>query len=144
MRIGEVAAACGVTVETLRYYERRGLLAPPSRQSSGYRQYAPGAVQAVCFIKRAQDLGFTLSDIQGLLHLAGGGPDNCHDVRDLTRAKIEEVTAKIDTLIAIRGALEQLADTCDMPRADRRCPLLAGFSTPPEPGPGPWQRDANE
>ncbi|MGR8010369.1 heavy metal-responsive transcriptional regulator [Streptomyces hypolithicus] len=125
MRIGEVAAASGVTVETLRYYERRGLLTAPARLSSGYRQYDPGAVHAVRFVKHAQDLGFTLTDIHSLLRLAEGGPDNCEDVRDLAQVKIDEVTAKVDRLTAIRSALEQLVSTCDLPRTDRVCPILA-------------------
>lgn len=137
MRIGEVAAAAGVTVETLRYYERRGLLALPARLSSGYRQYDPGAVRVIHFIKDAQDLGFTLSNIESLLRLAEGGPDNCNDVRDLTRTKIEQVTAKINSLTTIRAALEQLADTCDMPRADRMCPLLADYGSAILSGRGP-------
>lgn len=125
MRIGEVAAASGVTVETLRYYERRGLLTAPVRLSSGYRQYSPGAVRVVRFIKDAQDLGFNLNDIETLLDLARTGPEQCHDVRDLALTKIEEVTTKIDKLTGMRTALEQLARTCERPTTDGTCPHLA-------------------
>jgi MerR family mercuric resistance operon transcriptional regulator len=124
MRIGAVAAASGVTVESLRFYERRGLLAPPARCPSGYREYPDEAVQVVRFVKHAQGLGFTLDDIAGLLALAGGGPDSCDTVRDLAEAKIDAVTGKIDRLTAIRDALRQLVATCQRPRPDRYCPLL--------------------
>ena len=89
MRIGEVAAQAGVNVETLRYYERRGLLREPERQQSGYRAYPEDAVRIVLFIKRAQELGFTLADVQVLLHLAAGGPGTCREVRTLATAKID-------------------------------------------------------
>ncbi|MEV0453866.1 heavy metal-responsive transcriptional regulator [Catellatospora methionotrophica] len=130
MRIGEVAAEAGVSAEALRYYEQRGLLDAPTRSASGYREYGPQAVRVVRFIRHAQDLGFTLADITDLLTLAGGGPDNCDQVRDLTNAKIAEVTEKLDRLTAIRDALGQLAATCDLPRADRHCPILASIDTP--------------
>ena len=125
MRIGAVAAASGVSVETLRFYERRGLLAPPARLPSGYREYPTDAVRVVRFIKHAQDLGFTLEDVTGLLALAAGGPDSCHTVRDLAGAKIDTVNDKITRLVAIRDALAQLVATCERPRPDRICPLLA-------------------
>lgn len=125
MRIGEVAAACQVSVETLRFYERRGLLAPPARRSSGYREYPGDAVRVVRFVKETQELGFTLDDIAGLLGLADGGPDSCDTVRDLAHAKIDDVKEKITRLTAMRTALDQLVATCERPRADRQCPLLA-------------------
>ncbi len=124
MRIGTVAAASGVSVETLRFYERRGLLAPPAWLPSGYREYPPDAVRMVRFVKHAQDLGFTLDDIAGLLALADGGPDSCDAVRDLAQAKIDTVTGKITQLVTIRDALQQLVATCQRPRPDRHCPLL--------------------
>lgn len=125
MRIGAVAAASGVSVETLRFYERRGLLTPPARLPSGYREYPNDVVRVVRFIKHAQDLGFTLEDITGLLALAAGGPDSCDAVRDLAEEKIDTVNDKISRLVAIRDALAQLVATCERPRPDRTCPLLA-------------------
>jgi len=74
VRTSEVAAAAHVNTQTLRYYERRGLLPEPQRTRSGYRAYTPDAVRVVRFVKRAQQLGFTLDDIEELLHLADGGP----------------------------------------------------------------------
>jgi DNA-binding transcriptional MerR regulator len=125
MRIGQVADAAGVTVEALRFYERRGLLPAPARTGSGYRDYPARAVAVVRFIKHAQQLGFALDDVDAMLHLARGGPDDCDAVRDLATAKIADVTDKIRRLEAIRAALTQLVDTCQRPRHDRQCPLLA-------------------
>jgi MerR family mercuric resistance operon transcriptional regulator len=78
------AKASGVSVETLRYYERRGILVSPARTPSGYRVYPGDGVRVVRFVKHAQELGFSLDDIAGLLRLADGGPDNCDAV---SRAK---------------------------------------------------------
>ncbi|GAA0907556.1 heavy metal-responsive transcriptional regulator [Virgisporangium aurantiacum] len=125
MRVGEVAAATGVTVEALRFYERRGLLPAPARTPGGYRNYPPAAVAAVRFIRHTQQLGFSLDDIAGMLYLAAGGPDNCDTVRDLAQAKIDHVAAKISQLTAIRDALSDLVTTCQRPRSERQCPLLA-------------------
>src|SRR3954469_14634385 len=125
MRIGQVAEATGVTVEALRFYERRGLLPSPARTPSGYRDYALRAVAVVRFLRQTQQLGFSLDEIGGMLTLAEGGPDNCDTVRDLAQARIDQVCMKIRQLAAIRDALGDLVVTCQRPRADRRCPLLA-------------------
>lgn len=127
MRTAQVARQAGVTTQTLRYYERRGLLPDPGRTSSGYRTYPADAVRVVRFIKRAQELGFTLSQIDVLLDLAAGGPDNCHATRRLATEKITELDTRIDRLVAMRNALEQLTDTCTRPRQNRECPLLHHF-----------------
>jgi Hg(II)-responsive transcriptional regulator len=124
MRIGAVARAAGVTVETLRFYERRGLIAEPTRSGSGYRDYPDRTVRVVRFVKHTQELGFSLDEIAGMLELADGGPDNCTVVRELAQTKIETVEAKIARLAAMRAALRQLVDTCQRPRPDRECPLL--------------------
>lgn len=119
-------------METLRFYERRGLLAPPARLGSGYREYADTAVQVVRFIRHAKELGFTLDDITDLLALSDGGPDSCDTVRDLATAKIDTVIEKIAGLAAIRDALRELVATCELPRADRHCPLLVEVDQPGE------------
>ncbi len=125
MRIGHVADATGVTVEALRFYERRGLLPAPARTPSGYRDYPPEAVAVVRFIRHTQQLGFSLDDIAGMLEPAAGGRDNCDTVRDLAQAKIDHVSRKIWQLTTIRDALGDLVATCQRPRSDRECPLLA-------------------
>jgi Hg(II)-responsive transcriptional regulator len=130
MRIGEVASRAGVHIETLRYYERRGLLPEPAREASGYRRYPDDSVQIVRFIKRAQQLGFTLDDIEDLLRLAGGGPTSCREVRALARAKIADMEQKIETLEAMRRSLIALVDTCHRRAGDRECPLIEEIGRP--------------
>jgi len=89
LRTGEVAAQAGVNVQTLRYYERRGLLKEPERRPSGYREYSPDAVLLIRFIKRAQELGFTLAEIEDLLRLRNDHSARCSEVRAAAQAKIE-------------------------------------------------------
>ena len=124
MRTGEVAAEAGVNVQTLRYYERRGLLPEPARRESGYRVYGADAVRTVRFIKRTQDLGFGLREAETLLELAAGGPDGCDAERDLAARKIGELDRRIADLRAMRDSLQRLVATCALPREDRECPLL--------------------
>ena len=124
MRTGEVAAEAGVNVQTLRYYERRGLLPEPARRDSGYRVYGTDAVRIVRFVKRAQELGFGLREAEGLLGLADGGPESCDAARALADEKIAELDRRIADLRAMRDSLQRLTDTCARPRADRECPLL--------------------
>lgn len=124
MRTSEVAAAANVNPQTLRYYERRGLLPEPERRLSGYRDYRPDAVRTIRFIKRAQDLGFTLADIEELLHLADGGPDSCDGVKTMATAKINDLEQRIADLRSMRDGLARLVETCEEPRAQRECPLL--------------------
>jgi MerR family mercuric resistance operon transcriptional regulator len=125
MRIGEVATRAGVHVETLRYYERRGLLREPDRQPSGYRSYGAESVKLVRFIKRAQELGFTLADIEDLLRLADGdGPESCDRVRALATEKIADMDRRIATLTAMRASLVTLVKSCRRRGRKRECPLL--------------------
>jgi Hg(II)-responsive transcriptional regulator len=130
MRTGQVAAEAGVNVQTLRYYERRGLLAQPSRQESGYRVYGPDAVRTVRFIKRAQELGFSLGDAEALLDLAAGGPESCEAARELADQKIADLDRRIADLQAMRDSLRRLAATCLRPPDDRECPLLGALENP--------------
>jgi MerR family mercuric resistance operon transcriptional regulator len=129
MRRGEVAALAGVNAETLRYYERRGLLDEPPRSVGGYRAYPDSAVDVVRFVKRTQDLGFSLDEIDELLHLADGGPDDCDQVRILAEIKVEELTQRILDLNRMRDSLAELVSTCEFPRRDRRCPMLSSLHT---------------
>jgi Hg(II)-responsive transcriptional regulator len=124
MRTSEVAERAGVNVQTLRYYERRGLLPEPPRGESGYRFYGHDAVRRVRFIKRAQELGFGLSDAESLLALAAGGPESCEAARELAETKVAELDRRIADLLAMRDSLQRLATTCLRPRAERECPLL--------------------
>jgi Hg(II)-responsive transcriptional regulator len=124
MRSSEVASRAGVNTQTLRYYERRGLLEVPPRSASGYRAYPAGAVAAVRFIKRAQAHGFSLDQIEELLHLADGGPADCAAARQLARTKMAELAGKIAELQRMKRSLAELVATCDLPRTERRCPMI--------------------
>jgi Hg(II)-responsive transcriptional regulator len=124
MRTSQVAERAGVNVQTLRYYERRGLLPEPPRGQSGCRVYGPDAVRRVRFIKRAQELGFGLSDAESLLTLAAGGPESCEAARELAEAKVAELDRRVADLLAMRDSLQRLAATCLRPRGERECPLL--------------------
>jgi DNA-binding transcriptional MerR regulator len=129
VRTSEAAALAQVNTQTLRYYERRGLLPEPQRTQSGYRAYTPDAVRLVRFVKRAQQLGFTLDDIEELLHLSEGGPDSCDEARTMSRTRIADLQKRIDELAGMRDALARLIDTCDQPRAQRDCPILRDIET---------------
>jgi MerR family mercuric resistance operon transcriptional regulator len=124
-----VAARARVNPQTLRYYERRGLLPEPERVGPGYRAYDSDAVRIVRFIKRAEDLGFSRDDVETLLHLADGGPEGCDAARELATEKIGDLEARIADLRAMRGALARLTETCEQPRDRRECPILAELST---------------
>jgi Hg(II)-responsive transcriptional regulator len=133
MRSSQVAAEAGVNIQTLRYYERRGLLPAPERTDSCYRTYDTQALRTVRFIKRAQQLGFSLEDIDGLLELAAGGPANCDAAKTVATEKLAELEAKIASLNAMRDSLRQLVATCDRTPNKRECPLLEAI----EAGDGP-------
>jgi Hg(II)-responsive transcriptional regulator len=124
MRSSQAAAQAGVNVQTLRYYERCGLLPEPARLDSGYRSYGIEAVRTVRFVKRAQQLGFSLEEIGSLLDLAAGGPDSCDAARSIATEKLAQLERKITDLCAMRDSLRQLAATCDRDRGRRVCPLL--------------------
>jgi len=113
-----------VNVQTLRYYERRGLLREPERSESGYRAWEAEAVRTVRFVKRAQGLGFTLREIEALLQLAAGGPESCDAARALAIEKLSELDTKVVSLEAMRDSLLQLVESCSRPRSERDCPLL--------------------
>ena len=112
LRSGELAKRAGVGVETLRFYERRGLLETPRRTPSGYRQYPPGQVERVRFIRRARDLGFSLAEIRHFFELAGDPGGDCVDLCNAVDAKLEELEAQIRELRAKRRALARLRREC--------------------------------
>jgi DNA-binding transcriptional MerR regulator len=133
MKTGQVARRSGVNIQTLRYYERRGLLQAPPRGPSGYREYTAHAVGIVRFVKGAQELGFSLDEVESLLDLAGGGPPNCDKARALAAQKLAELDEKIHSLRAMQGSLRRLIETCEKPRHQRECPLLEAMAEGPQP-----------
>jgi Hg(II)-responsive transcriptional regulator len=132
MRTMQVAERAGVNAQTLRYYERRGLLPDPPRTASGYRAYGPEAVRIVRFVKRAQELGFSLTEVEVLLHLADGGPESCDMARQLAENKVADLDTKIATLNAMRASLSRLIATCGRPPRERDCPLLDSLEPDPD------------
>jgi MerR family transcriptional regulator, copper efflux regulator len=128
LRIGEVAAAAGVQTPTLRFYEKRGLLNSPKRRASGYREYSDDAVRTVRFIKRAQELGFSLREVQELLALRDGAR-SCAEVRDAAQAKLADVNAKMRRLASMQRALKTLVASCAS-RRTRNCPILEALDEP--------------
>jgi len=124
MKIGEVAAQAGVNIQTLRYYERRGLLEEPMHLPSGYRLYAPEVVRLVRFIKRAQDLGFTLKEIEELTRLRESRTRSRTEVLELAQAKIRDIDEKTRHLRAIRKALTVLTESCACRGSSLECPIL--------------------
>ena len=121
---GKLAKAAVVNVETLRYYERRGLLPEPPRKESGYRVYPETAVERLRFIKGAQVLGFTLDEIHDLLNLRVDEHAHRADVRQRAQEKVENIERKIKALQAMKDALHDLIEQChgDGPVSD--CPIL--------------------
>lgn len=127
MRIGEVAAEAGVGIQTLRYYERRGLLPPPTRQLSGYRRYDSDIIQRVRFIRRAQDLGFTLQQIADLLTLWSDSSRACGMVEHRASETLARIEGKIRDLERMRGALASYVTSCRDRDSFDSCPLLAAL-----------------
>ncbi len=124
LRTGEVAARAGVNIQTLRYYERRGLIPEPERRASGYRGYPSDAVHIIRFIKRAQELGFTLAEIEELLRMRSDQTASCAEVRAAAQAKIDNIDLRIRSLRAMKRALAILVGSCTSDGSARKCPIL--------------------
>jgi Hg(II)-responsive transcriptional regulator len=124
MKIGQVAALAGVNIETLRYYERRGILEEPERRPSGYREYPAETARLVRFIKRAQEVGFTLNEIEELIALRNNPARKQDAVRGIAATKIADVDQKIRRLQAIKRALGVLVKSCACSQGAVECPIL--------------------
>jgi len=124
LRIGEVAGRAGVNVQTLRYYERRGLLRTPARTASGYREYPTETVSLVRFVKRAQALGFTLEEIQELASLRDARARKRSEVRALADAKVRDIDKRVSLLLGMRHALTSLIESCACRNGQPTCPIL--------------------
>ena len=124
LTIGEVAHRAGVNTQTLRYYERRGILGRPKRTPSGYRSYADDTVRVIRFIKRAQELGFTLDEIEELLAFRRVPSRRRVGVRELAAAKIDDIQQRIAHLQSIEQALRTLVDACACEARETECPIL--------------------
>lgn len=129
MTIGKVARDAGLAIDTVRYYEREGLLQKPARTPSGYRQYSADAVARLRFIRQAKELGFTLSEIRELLALRVAPGKSCADVRSRAEAKIADVEQRIAQLDRMRRALVKLAAACSGRGPTSDCPILEAMET---------------
>ena len=123
MWISEAAEQAGVNIQTLRYYERRGLLPKAPRRASGYREFPDDAVRIVRFIKRAQDLGFSLDEVEELLRLRRHSTRNRASIRSVAEEKIRQIDRKVADLERMKHALETLVRSCHE-GATLDCPII--------------------
>jgi MerR family transcriptional regulator, copper efflux regulator len=124
LKSSALAELGGVNLQTIRYYEREGLLPAPPRLRSGYRVFPETAVQRVQFIKRAQELGFSLKEIRELLSIQIDPTKECSDVQRLAKAKVADIEARIRTLRSMKRVLSALADACPGSGPSSECPIL--------------------
>ncbi len=132
LTIGQVAKRSGIGLETVRFYERKGLVEEPPRTDSGYRQYPEEVVARIRFIRRAKELGFKLSEISELLSLRVDPDSTCSDVRQQAESKIADVEEKIRVLQGIKTALKKLAASCVGTGPTSECPILEALDSQDE------------
>jgi MerR family transcriptional regulator, mercuric resistance operon regulatory protein len=126
MTVGALARKAGVNVETVRYYQRLGLLELPEKPLRGIRRYGDEALSRVRFIKRAQELGFSLAEIRRLMRL--GDPQRCGEARALAAEKLALVESRLIDLERLRGVLKDLIGRCDRRRGRVACPIIESLA----------------
>lgn len=124
LTIGQLAKAAGVGVETVRFYERTGVLEAPGRRPSGYRQFTADDARRIRFVKRAQQLGFTLKEVKELLALNDDPDADPAEVRAKAAAKVADIKAKVRDLLRVQAHLEELRDACPGHGPASGCPIL--------------------
>lgn len=129
MTSGKIAKAAGVNVETLRFYEREGILAEPARTASGYRLYDESAVERIRFVQRAQALGFTLREVRELIALDARPDADCDDLRLRAENKLELVEQKMRELQRMKSALGTLLESCVAGQPVKNCPVMKCLTT---------------
>jgi DNA-binding transcriptional MerR regulator len=123
MKIGEVAKLSGTGIETIRFYEREGLLPKPERRPSGYRLYGEATIGRLDYIRRAKELGFTLAEVRDLLELSSAASD-CEHVRQRAEAKIADIEGRIRSLQQMRRSLGRIVERCRAKDSTEDCPLV--------------------
>lgn len=123
LTIGQISRAAGVHVETIRYYQGLGLVRAPQRPAQGFRRYGQADVARLRFIKRAQQLGFTLDEVKALLQLEDG--QSCRETRLLAENKLALIEQRLSDLTRIRRLLKQLIGECESGKRPRACPIIA-------------------
>ncbi|MBW8074289.1 MULTISPECIES: MerR family transcriptional regulator [Metallibacterium] len=133
LTIGRVARAAGVAIDTIRYYEREGLLPEPERRLSGYRDYTSDAITRLRFIRRAKELGFSLPEIRELLALSADRERGVRGVKQRAEARLTEIERRIRELKRVQRGLKSLIDACPGHGAPERCPILTALSREESP-----------
>ena len=129
--IGAASAMSGVNIETIRYYEREGIVPRPARTPAGRRVYGDGEIARLRFVRRCRDLGFPIPDIRTLLDLSAGSDAPCAEVKALGERHLQGVRRKLDELSGLERALSELVERCDAGRTD--CPMLNRLLADPGP-----------
>lgn len=129
LTIGQVAEQAGIGLETVRFYERKGLIEEPARKASGYRQFDVRVVARLRFIRRAKELGFTLAEIKDLLSLRIDPGSTCSDVKIRAEAKIADISEKIRSLQLMKKALLKLTKECQGQGTTSECPILEALGS---------------
>ena len=124
LKIGQVARKAQVNIETIRFYERRGLISPVGRTGSGYRLFSEDTIKRIQFIKRAKKLGFTLNEISELLSLRVEPNAKCGDIKEKADVKIKDIENKLETLTRMKKALVKLSVACNYNEPASSCPIL--------------------
>lgn len=132
LTIGELARTVGVAAETLRYYERRGLVAPSRRSASGYRLYDGEARERLRFIRRAQALGFSLEEVAELLAISDNPEADAGEVKALTERRMADIEARLQDLERLRDGLRALSDRCPGHGPTEECPILGALTADDE------------
>lgn len=128
LTIGQMARQAGVGIDTVRFYERQGLLESPPRRTSGYRDFSAKSLQRLRFIRRAKALAFSLQEIGELLALHGSSASGCAEAASRAREKVAAIEAKIRGLEAVRAGLVELAAACERRTTAEKCPLLEALA----------------
>ena len=135
MKIGELAAAAGCDVQTVRYYERSGLLPPPARTSSNYRAYGPGHVERLRFIRQCRALDMGLAEIRQLLSFLDAPDENCRQVNEVLDEHIGHVQTRIEELVSLEGQLKALRRQCRQIQSVKECGILGALRSKRASGP---------
>lgn len=144
LTIGKAARKAGVGIETIRFYEREGVIPRPPKPADGYRVYPPETIDRIAFIRRAQALGFSLREIQELLTLCADPAVECDAVRARARTKLRQVDEKISELERIRGALERIIDACPGQGELTACTIIEALGPRPSAGRRPLAQPGTE
>ena len=128
MKIGELSSLSGLSVDTIRFYEKQDLIPPPRRTDANYRMYDADTPRRLIFIRKARDLGFTLQEIGQLLALSEDGHAGAGDVKERAQAKLRDLDRKISEMKAMRLSLEKLVSTCSGDGPSYECPILAALT----------------